>query len=136
MAITVQAAACPGGSQVFGFGCGLPDGSVPQLHADGCGVSGQHVDITMTGGSATGFAIMALGFGRGLGELNTDGCTLRVQTLIGITPLLALNAGNATHTITVPAALGALDATMQGFCFSTVAPRGYIATPGLEVRFR
>ena len=38
--------------------------------------------------------------------------------------------------ITVPANFGAFDATIQGFCLDAAAPRGFVATPGLEVLFR
>ncbi len=134
--ITVGPRACAGSWSTFGYGCPLPDGSVPSLRLNGCPVGGQQVDVVLENGPSTGFGVLAVGFGRGLGEFGNDGCTLRVGLVIGTTPLLALSGGSATHQITVPANFGAFDATLQGFCLDNTAPRGFVATPGLEVLFR
>lgn len=134
--ITVTARSCAGSSASFGYGCARPDGSVPSLHANGCAIGGQQVDVVFDGGPASGFGILALGYGRGIGEFGNDGCTLRVGTVLGTTSLLGLVGGSATHTISVPAGFGSFDMTVQGFCLDAAAPRGFVATAGLEVRFR
>jgi hypothetical protein len=134
--IDVQARACAGSSSTFGFGCARADGSVPSIHLDGCAVSGQQVGIVVDDAPLTGWAILALGVGRGTTELGADGCALRVGTVLAATPLLGLVNGSTTHTITVPAGLGAMDLTAQGFCLDASTTRGFLATPGLEILFR
>ncbi|MCA8977666.1 MAG: hypothetical protein KDC98_23280, partial [Planctomycetes bacterium] len=134
--ITVGPRACAGSSVSYGYGCAAGDGSVPTLTASGCPVGGQQVDINLDGGPSTGFAVMALGYDRGIYELNVDGCTLRVGTLLATTPLLALTAGSTTHSIAIPTWLGDFDLTAQGFFFDAGTTRGYAATAGLEVRMR
>ena len=91
--IDVQARACAGSSSTFGFGCARADGSVPSIHLDGCAVSGQQVGIVVDDAPLTGWAILALGVGRGTTELGADGCALRVGTVLAATPLLGLVNG-------------------------------------------
>jgi hypothetical protein len=134
--ISVTARACAGTSATFGYGCALPDGSVPSIGLDGCPTGGQQVGIRLDDGPVGGWAILALGIGRGVGELGADGCTLRIGAVLGTTPLLALSAGAATYTIAVPSGFGSVDLTAQGFCLDLAAARGFVATPGLEIRFR
>lgn len=134
--ITVTAASCAGSAVAFGYGCPLPDGSVPSLRLDGCATGGQQIEAVLSGGPASGFAVLALGHGRGSGELGTDGCTLRVGTVVGITPLLALAGGAVSHAIAIPPGMGAFDLTMQGFCLEPASPRGFVATAGLEAQIR
>ncbi|MCA8952984.1 MAG: hypothetical protein KDE27_25965 [Planctomycetes bacterium] len=134
--IDVQPATCAGSAESFGFGCGGVGGDVPTLSAVGCPTGGQQVDLVLADGLPTGPALIALGYGRGLVELGTDGCTFRVATLLANSPLLLLNNGTASHTITVPNGFPDFDLTAQGFHLDPAAPRGYRATPGLEVHFR
>jgi hypothetical protein len=136
VAVTVAPPSCAGDAAAFGYGCALPDGSVPALHLQGCPVAGQQVNVALDGGPTSGFGLLVLGLGRGLGEFGSDGCTLRVATPLANSPLLTLVGGRATHTIGVPPGFGAFDLTVQGFCLHPGAPRGFVATAGLEVRCR
>ncbi|MFM1870884.1 MAG: hypothetical protein RL398_306, partial [Planctomycetota bacterium] len=134
--IAVGAASCAGSAAEFGFGCPLPDGSVPTLRGVGCPTGGAQFDVVLDHGPSTGLAAIALGYGRGIAEFGPDGCTLRIGTVIAVSPALMLQGGSATHSITVPAGFGAFDATIQGFALDARAPRGFVATPGLDVKFR
>ena len=134
--ITVQPRSCAGTSSSFGYGCSAANGSVPTLHLDGCAVAGQQVGVVLGNGPTSGWAILAIGYGRGTGEFGVDGCVLRVGTVLATTPLLGLVGGNTTHTIVVPPGFGSFDATVQGFCLDATAPRGFVASPGLEILFR
>jgi hypothetical protein len=135
VSITVQAPACAGSWSTFGYGCDAATGDAPSLRLSGCPVGGQPVDVRLEDGPATGFAVVALGYGRGTAELS-PGCVLRVDTVLAITPLLALVSGSASFSLAVPTGMGPFDCAMQGFSLHPGAARGYVATPGLEVRFR
>lgn len=134
--INVGPAACAGGASTFGFGCSMPDGSVPAIHLDGCPVGRQHIDVQLDHGPATGFGVFLIGEGRGPLELGTDGCVVHLSVLFGTSGLLPLQNGAMTLPLTVPASLGSWDGTVQGFCLTPASPRGFVATPGLSIRFR
>ena len=112
------------------------NGNVPTLRLDGCAVAGQQVGVVLGNAPTTGWAILAIGYGRGTSEFGPDGCVLRVGTVLATTPLLGLVGGGTTHTIAVPPGFGFFDATVQGFCLDATAPRGFVASPGLEILFR
>lgn len=130
--IAVGTAAC-GSSHTFGFGCALADGSVPSIHVDGCALSGQVLDFVVDNVPSSGFGILALGVGRGAIELDGGGCALRTQTLLGTTDLLPVLNGAMHYQVQVPVGLGNWAFVMQGFCLTTAAPRGFVASAGLEV---
>lgn len=134
--VNVTAAACAGGASSFGFGCGDALGNVPQMHLVGCPVGGNTVQVVADHLPTTSFAVMGLGTGSGPFEIGTDGCALRMSTLLGVTPLLPVTNGQLSLPLLVPASLGAWDGTMQTFCLDSSTARGFVASPGLAIRFR
>ncbi|HEX5052237.1 MAG TPA: Ig-like domain-containing protein [Planctomycetota bacterium] len=136
VSITVQARACAGSSETFGFGCAGSTGLTPALHLDGCPMGGNTVVLQGDHMPATSFAIVALGVGRGTTELLPNGCVLRLATLISTTGLLPVTLGQFSLPVAVPAGLGVWDATTQSFCLDPTEPSGFLATPGLEIHFR
>lgn len=136
VAITVLPRACAATSEAFGYGCAGSNGQVPTLRLDGCATAGQTITLVAQNQPATSFAILALGTGRGTGELGTDGCVLRLTNLLATTGLIAVQAGQFQYPVAIPAGLGAFDATMQSFCLAFGEPRGFVASPGLEIRIR
>jgi hypothetical protein len=134
--IAVGAPACAGSSEQSGFGCARADGSVPAIRLDGCPTAGRHVDVVVTGGPATGFGMFALGAVPAAIELTRDGCALRMGLVFGTTSVLGLVNGSMRLAVDLPAAMSPWDGVLQGFCLDAGSPRGFVATPGLEVRFR
>ena len=136
VSITVTAPACAGGSEAIGFGCARADGSVPRQHLDGCPTGGSTVTLTVDRLPTTSYAVLAIGFDRGPVELGPDGCALRMSSLFAISDLLPVAAGQLQYVFPVPAALGSWDATVQTICLDAGASRGFVASPGLAIRFR
>ena len=134
--VNVTTAACAGGASSFGFGCGDDAGNVPQMHLVGCPTGGNTVQVIADHLPTTSFAVMGLGTGSGPFEIGPDGCALRLSTLLGVTPLLPVTNGQLSLPLAVPTALGAWDGTMQTFCLDASTPRGFVASPGLAIRFR
>ncbi|MBK9386360.1 MAG: hypothetical protein IPN34_16230 [Planctomycetes bacterium] len=136
VSLTVQAAACPGGAESFGFGCALPDGSVPSLSLVGCPRPGERIELRATGIAASSVAAFAFGMQGMSIELGVDGCALRTFPLWVLSPPVAVVGGTASLALDLPNELLAGDLAVQAFCASAAAPRGFTATPGLAVRVR
>lgn len=134
--ITVTPPSCAGSATSYGFGCPAPNGQVPTLGVDGCPSPNQGLDFVIDNGPTTSWAVLALGVGRGNLELGSDGCTFRLDVLLATSDLLPVTGGHANLPITVPAGLAPFDLTLQGFCLDGGSPRGFVATPGLEVHLR
>ena len=133
--IAVGAAACAGSSEVFGYGCVGTGGAVPRIALDGCPTGGNTVTVRVDA-VPTPFTILGFGTGRGPLEIGTDGCVLRMSSVLTTTGVLPFAAGQASLPIAVPALLGAFDVTLQAFTLDGAQPRGFVASPGLAVRFR
>ena len=59
-----------------------------------------------------------------------------MSSVLTTTGVLPFAAGQASLPIAVPALLGAFDVTLQAFTLDGAQPRGFVASPGLAVRFR
>jgi hypothetical protein len=133
VSIDVQPRSCAGAAEVFGYGCPAADGSVPTLAADGCAQSG-NVLVLSADGLPAGFALLALGVGRGRWELAPNGCTLRTGSLIEVVAI-PVPAGQFRLPLPVLDGLAGWDFTFQVFSAASVAT-DFVASPGLEIRIR
>ena len=71
---------------------------------------------------------------RGDAEVAADGCSLRIGTLLALSDPLPIQAGQFVLPIDLPWWTG--DVVLQAAALDATAPRGFVATPGLEVRVR
>lgn len=131
--LDVQPPSCVGRTEVFGYGCPAADGSVPSLTAEGCAHTGDVVQIDAQG-LPPGTALLALGLGRGRLELATNGCTLRVATVIDLAAI-PVPTGQFHLALQIPDGLVGLDFTFQVFG-AAAQLSDLIGSPGLEVRVR
>ncbi len=132
--IAVGAPACAGLATSYGYGCARADGTAPSLRLDGCPSGGEAIAF-VADGLPSGFTVLALGTGRGASELTPDGCAVRLGTLLLVIDLVQQSPEHHVLPVTLPPGL-VWDITTQAFSFTASEPRGFVATPGLEVDIR
>ncbi|MBL8749616.1 MAG: hypothetical protein JNK78_10690 [Planctomycetes bacterium] len=132
--VAVGAPACAGRATSYGYGCARADGIVPSLRLDGCPSGGEAIAF-VADGLPSGFTVLALGTGRGASELTPDGCAVRLGTLLLVIDLVQQSPEHHVLPVTLPPGL-VWDITTQAFSFTASEPRGFVATPGLEVAIR
>ena len=133
--ITVGPRACAGTATSYGYGCASANGTVPSLRLEGCPSGGQDIAFVAENMPTTGLTFLAIGIGRGTSELTPDGCNVRLGTLLAVVDLVPQGAGRFELPLTLFPGL-VVDVTTQAFCFTPSEPRGFVASPGLELGIR
>jgi hypothetical protein len=133
--IAVGGRDCAGSSEVFGYGCGMQNGTTPSIAVSGCPTGGNTITFQVEQLPTVSYAVFAFGSGRGGIELGSDGCALRMSSLVATTGAMAVTNGTLAMPLTIPAGLGTWTATFQAFALAPSEPRLFVTSPGVEIEF-
>ena len=135
VSISVGTRDCLGTSEVFGYGCGQSNGTTPTIAVNGCAIGGNTITFDMEQLPTVSWVLLAFGTGRGGIEINSDGCALRMNSVIATTAPVAVTNGSSSLPLAIPNGLGTWAATFQAIALAPSEPRFFVASPGVAIEF-